>query len=323
MKRLTALAIAATVASAPVLAQQQQGSIGPAPGRLVDIGGRKLHFICSGSGAPTVVLEAGAGAFAIDWSLVQPAVAQSQRVCSYDRAGAGWSDPRDAVDTPARIIRDLHSGLAAAGEKTPVVLVGHSMGGVYARLYQLEYPGDVVGLVLVDPSSEDGLFTLYQGKGVAIASLSSEQLQTTMPTAPVNVARRSPQTGSPFSLLPQALYELRVKLEQRVIEAIPLSVPAEVVREFQAGEHAALSRLLQSQKQADAPIARVPLVVLTRGDGNRTAHAILAKLSPNSRHTIVPGAAHEIQLTHPQVVIQAIDDVVAAARERKPLPPRP
>lgn len=323
MKYLTALAIAATVASAPVLAQQQPGSIGPAPGRLVDIGGRKLHFICSGSGSPTVVLEAGAGAFAIDWSLVQPAVAQSQRVCSYDRAGAGWSDQRDAVDTPARIIRDLHLGLAAAGEKTPVVLVGHSMGGVYARLYQLEFPGEVAGLVLVDPSSEDGLFTLYQGKAVAIASLTSEQLRTTMPTAPVNVARRSPQTGSPFSLLPPALYELRVKLEQRVIEAIPLSVPAEVVREFQAGEHAALSQLLQSQKQADAPIARVPLVVLTRGDGNRTAHAILAKLSPNSRHTIVSGAAHEIQLTHPQVVIQAIGDVVAAARDHKSLPPRP
>ena len=318
MTRLWAPALVAALAGAGLFAQQND--IGPAPGRLIDIGGRTLHLNCTGSGSLTVVLEAGAGAFAIDWSLVQPAIAGRTRVCSYDRAGVGWSDPRDAVDTPARIVRDLHTALAAAGEKPPLILVGHSMGGVYVRLYQLEYPEQVAGLVLVDPSSEDGLFTLYQGKGVAIASLTDEQLRTTMPTAPVNVPRRSPQTGPPFNLLPPALYDVRIKLEQRVIDAIPLSVPADVVREFQEGEHAGLARLLQSQNQADAPIARVPLVVLTRGDGNRTAHAILAKLSPTSRHTIVPGAAHEIQLTHPQVVIQAIEDVIAAARDRKALP---
>jgi len=271
---------------------------------------------CTGEGSPTGVLVNGAGSFSIDWALIQPAIAAKTRVCSYDRAGAGWSDQRGAVDTPARIVRDLHTALAAAGEKPPLVLAGHSRGGVYVRIYQLEYPQEVVGLVLVDPSTEDGLFTLYQGKPVAIAALTSDQLQTIMPTAPVSVPRRAPQTGAPFDLLPPAVYELRITLEQRVIDAVPPTVPADVVRECQAGEHAALARLLQSQQQADAPRARVPLVVLTRGDGNRTAHAILAKLSQNSRHTVVSGAAHEIQLTHPEVVIQAIDDVVAATRDR-------
>src|SRR6185503_7396802 len=140
---------------------------GPPPGRLVDVGGRKLHVNCAGSGSPTVVLEAGASSFALDWSLVQPEIARTQRVCSYDRAGSGWSDPRPDVETPARIAADLHAALAAAGERPPYVLVGHSAGGLYVRLYQLEHPNEVVGLVLVDPATEDRLFTLFQGRAVA------------------------------------------------------------------------------------------------------------------------------------------------------------
>src|SRR5256885_6056539 len=140
------------LAGARVLSQQVD--IGPAPGRLVDIGGRKLHLDCRGSGPPTVILEAGASAFALDWSLVQPEIAPTNRACSYDRAGSGWSDPRGEVDTPARIVGDLHSLLATAGEKPPFVMVGASFGAVYARIYQLDYPDDVVGLVLIDPATE-------------------------------------------------------------------------------------------------------------------------------------------------------------------------
>jgi pimeloyl-ACP methyl ester carboxylesterase len=144
-----------------------QVDVGPAPGRLVDIGGRRLHVNCSGSGSPTVILEAGASAFALDWSLVQPEVARTNRVCSYDRAGLGWSDARPDVDTPARVVADLRRLLSAAGERPPLVLVGASWGGLYARLYLLDHAEDVTGLVLVDPSTEDGLFTMFEGKGVA------------------------------------------------------------------------------------------------------------------------------------------------------------
>ena len=100
---LAAALLIATVAAA------QTVDIGPPPGRLVDIGGRQLHLDCRGSGAPTVVIEAGASAFALDWSLVQPEVARAQRVCSYDRAGSGWSDPRPDVETPARVVADLRT----------------------------------------------------------------------------------------------------------------------------------------------------------------------------------------------------------------------
>ena len=104
----------------------QQVDIGPAPGRLIDIGGRKLHLSCTGRGSPTVILEAGASSFALDWSLVQPEIARAHRVCSYDRAGSGWSDRRADVETPARVVADLHAALAAAGEEPPFVMVGAS-----------------------------------------------------------------------------------------------------------------------------------------------------------------------------------------------------
>jgi pimeloyl-ACP methyl ester carboxylesterase len=144
------------------------------PGRLVDIGGRKLHIYCTGSGAPTVILEAGASSFSIDWSLVQPEIAKTNRVCSYDRARMGWSDP-GPLDTAANIVQDLKALLRAANEKGPYVMTGASMGGIYVRVFQMRYPEDVVGMVLVDPTHELRLFTTIEGKPVPIASVTAEQ----------------------------------------------------------------------------------------------------------------------------------------------------
>src|SRR5687767_11067489 len=151
--KLWTIAFATLVAGVSVAAQQID--IGPPPGRLVDVGGgRRLHVNCTGSGSPTVVLEAGASSFAIDWSLVQPEVAKSTRVCSYDRAGSGWSDARPNVDTPRRVIDDLRAALQTAGEKPPYVMVGASRGGFFVRLFTATHPADVVGLVLRSEESE-------------------------------------------------------------------------------------------------------------------------------------------------------------------------
>ena len=127
----------------------------PPPGRYVDAGGDRVLVRCSGEGRPTVVLEAGAGRDSSDWKDVQPEVARFTRVCSYDRPGLGRSEP-----TPGGRLADegvaeaLHRVLAEAGARPPLVLVGHSMGGLYVRLYERRYAGDVVGMVLVD--SVDG-----------------------------------------------------------------------------------------------------------------------------------------------------------------------
>src|SRR5687767_193256 len=170
----------------------QQPNLPPAPGRLIDVGGHRLHIICSGEGAPTVVFEAGASSFAIDWTLVQRDLARTNRVCSYDRAGMGWSDTADASSS-ATDARGLHALLAAAGERPPYVMVGASRGGLLVRRYLLDYPTDVAGLVFVDPATEDRLWVTVGREAVLFASLTPEQLRSTLPRQPVAVPRRNPQ----------------------------------------------------------------------------------------------------------------------------------
>jgi pimeloyl-ACP methyl ester carboxylesterase len=293
------------------------------PGVLVDLGGRRLHLWCSGAGAPAVILEAGAGAFSIDWALVQPQIAGSNRVCSYDRAGLGWSDSGPNAGKPDAIVADLHALLAAAGVKPPYVMVGASMGGIYARLYDLAYPAEVAGMVLVDPASEERLFTMYQRKGVTIASLTAEQLRSTISSERVVVPRRPAQTGEPFDRLPPELYEARVALETRLISSQPESVSSTTVLASAEAERAALARLHAFASASEHPLGGLPLIVLSRGlDASRdtqNAHAALARQSSNSRHEVVPAAGHEIHLFQPSAVARAIQDVVASVRNRTPL----
>lgn len=283
------------------------------PGQLVDMGGRKMHIHCTGSGSPTVILEAGASSFSIDWSLVQPEVAKTNRVCSYDRARLGWSDPGPA-ETAVNFVEDLHRLLAAVNEKGPYVLVGASMGGVYVRLFQTRHPEKVAGMVLVDPTHEFRLYTTYEGKTVPIASLSAEQYRTVMPKAEVKIPRRRPHTGDPFSRLPEVLLKTRVQLEQRTIDSYPPSVSADIVAQHAEAERAVFAELNDARHKTRRPLGSLPLVVLTRGldtDKERiAAYEELAKISTKSRHTVVPNAGHEIHLYEPQAVVEAIREVI-------------
>lgn len=125
------------------------------PGKLVDVGGHRLHLNCQGQGSPTIVLDAGLGEASLSWSKVQPAAAQFTRVCSYDRAGYAWSERGPAPRTSAQIVKELHTLLVNAGEQKPYVLAGHSFGGYNVRLFAAQYPDETAGLVLVDSSHED------------------------------------------------------------------------------------------------------------------------------------------------------------------------
>ena len=126
----------------------------PPPGQMVDIGGQRLHLYCLGTGNPTVILEAAAPGWSLYWSTVQPQLARTTRVCAYDRAGLGWSDRGPLPRTGQRMAKELHRLLERAGIAGPYVLVGHSLGGLVARLYQHDYPQEVVGMVLVDAGHE-------------------------------------------------------------------------------------------------------------------------------------------------------------------------
>jgi pimeloyl-ACP methyl ester carboxylesterase len=128
------------------------------PGRLVDSGGRNLHLDCRGDntrGQPTIVLEAGLGESSLTWAGVLPTLAETYRVCAYDRAGYGWSEPAATPPHATAIITDLHTLLQRANEPGPYLLVGHSLGGLYARLFAQRYPAETAGLLLLDPSHEE------------------------------------------------------------------------------------------------------------------------------------------------------------------------
>jgi pimeloyl-ACP methyl ester carboxylesterase len=124
----------------------------PPPGKLITVDGHQMHFNCTGAGSPTVVMDAGLGGWSLDWSTVQPELAQFTRVCSYDRAGLGWSEPSAEPPDAQHAMHDLHSLLANSGEAGPFVLVGHSNGGLRVLLYAHAYPQEVAGVVLVDPT---------------------------------------------------------------------------------------------------------------------------------------------------------------------------
>jgi pimeloyl-ACP methyl ester carboxylesterase len=126
----------------------------PAPGQLVDVGGFRLHIQCVGEGSPTVVLDAGLSGSSLDWSLIQPELGHTTRVCAYDRAGMGWSDPGPQPRTPRQIADELHTLLTNAGIAGPYVLVGHSLAGKNVRLFALSHPDQVAGMVLVDARGE-------------------------------------------------------------------------------------------------------------------------------------------------------------------------
>ncbi|MEX2281623.1 MAG: alpha/beta hydrolase [Gemmatimonadota bacterium] len=270
-----------------------------------------------------MILEAGASSFAIDWTLVQQSIARANRVCSYDRAGHGWSDPPGPVSD---VTRDLRALLTTAGEKPPYVLVGASMGGLYVRLYAAQYPNDVAGFVLVDPASEERLFTYYNGEAVTITSLTAEQYRSVIQPGTISVPRRSPQTGAPFDRLPKPLYDTRIKLDERLIASYPSTVTYETRIAAGETERARLALLRDMTMKNAQPLGNRPIVVLTRGvdaaQGVRDVHAALARLSSSSRHTVVANAGHEIHLFEPAAVIQAIADVIEAIQSNKPLPPR-
>lgn len=284
------------------------------PGRLIDVGGHRLHLYCTGQGSPAVVLEAGGGNPWLSWYKVQPQVAQFALVCSYDRAGLGWSDPSPKPPTAKVIAEDLHTLLLNGGISGPFVLVGHSLGGMYARMFTAQYPSEVVGMVLVDSSHPD-------------------QNERFPPEAKKLAANgkyviRAMQIALPFGL-PRILAS----------RAAPPEVRGEYCAVFCRPQFIAAVRAEADAQEENSAEVRplgtlgdLPLVVLShdpdkvRFPGNLTEpvnrewgkmQEELAHLSSNGSHVVVKGSSHDIQIDRPDEVVDAIRKVVGAAREAK------
>ena len=165
------LLLAAAGATYQSIATRAEARRSPEAGRLVDVGGYRLKINCTGQGSPRVVLEAGLSDVSVEWEHVQPEIARFSRVCSYDRAGYGGSDPGPMPRTSAQIAYELHALLQNAGEVPPYLLVGSSFGGYSVRVFNGEYPDEVMGIVLADATQEDQYALLPAGWGRVYKSM--------------------------------------------------------------------------------------------------------------------------------------------------------
>jgi pimeloyl-ACP methyl ester carboxylesterase len=270
----------------------------PPPGRLVDIGGHRLHIWCSGSGVPAVILETGLGGTSAGWGFVQPETAKFTQVCSYDRAGMGYSDPGPAPRTSRQIARELAVLLQRSRLTAPVILVGASIGGLNVRLFASEYAERVAGLVLVDATHEDQLDPV-PGLARFVPLLSS--------------------TG--------VLRLLGVSFELDAETLAPAVRPfARATRYWAAGYNAAADEIIHGPiSAAEAKAARrklaVPLIVITGGRGSDATWRKLQRdqVSLSSLGCLVtaPQSGHLIAVEQPTVVVDAIRAVVGAARSGK------
>ena len=282
----------------------------PAPGQLVDIGGRRLHLHCAGSGSPTVILESGLGEPAAYWGWISTAVAHDTQVCAYDRAGRGWSDPAPVPQDGVAVAMDLHALLDGGHVNGPLVLVGHSTGAQYVRIFAGRYPERVAGMVLLDGQPAEALERLP-----AFPTLYNLVLRRVSGLAP-SVARlgvgRLAFRGAFANLPPQA----------RDMERLNSSSAraARSLRDEIAELPTSLAQARAFQSLGDRPLAVVTAAVDAMA-GWLPLQDEMATLSTNSSHRLVP-YTHDALVTDQDAShtsIEAIRDVVHAVRFAVPL----
>ncbi len=279
------------------------------PGQRFDVGGFKMHIDCIGEGNPTVILESGLGDTYVSWRRVQPQIAKFARVCSYDRAGLGFSDSSPQPRTSKVMAEELHALLAAAKIAPPCVLVGHSMGGFNVRLFASLYRNEVAGMVLVDSSHPDQENRLppelknMEGSWLREA----EFLEYTMPLG-----------------IPRLL---------DLCETDPVPRTAECNFHSQRENVAELRAFPESAKETAAigTLGDIPLAVISHdpekpsadlppdlarptNDAWEKMQEELAHLSTRGTQVIAKGSAHYIQIDRPQVVIDAVHNIVDQSR---------
>jgi len=281
------------------------------PGRLVDIGGYRLHLYCIGEGSPAVILEAGGGNPWLSWYKVQPQAAQFTRVCSYDRAGLGWSDPSPKPRTTKVIAEELHTLLHNAGITGPFLLVGHSLGGMDVRMFASQYPSEVVGMVLVDSSHPDQ-DDRFPPEAKRLAAGTKYVIRAMQITLPIGLPRLLASRSVPDEVRPEFC---AVFCRPQFIAAVRAEAAAQAEN--------------SAQVRALGALGNMPLVVLShdpdkmRFPGNLTEpvnrewgkmQEELAQLSSNGSHLVVKGSGHDIQIDKPAAVVDAIRKVVSQAK---------
>ncbi len=299
--------------------------------QMIDVNGTEMRLDCRGTGSPTVVLEAGAESSSIYWWRIQDDVAKFTRVCSYDRAGYGWSEPVREQLFPQQVAGMLHDLLEKGGEQPPYLMVGHSFGGIYVRTFTAQYPGEVVGMVLVDSAHENQAQKVPAeiAESPEFAQLRQAQslnLQIYQIAAPIGLFRA-------FKLLDPAVASLKLA------EAEKGAARAEMYHTDYFGAYAREVEMMtayEAQPGTLGSLGAMPLIVLSakidaqkfyemyppalqakismelvqqQVDGLNGLQDGLAALSSRGKRIVVEDTGHFIQLDAPQVVLDAIREV--------------
>jgi len=313
------VALAAFGASYQAIATEMDKRAYPPPGQMIDVGGYQIHLYCTGAnvdGSPTVILENGLGSISSAWALVQPDVAKVTRVCSYDRAGTGWSDSSPETRDAQHTAIELHTLLQNAQIPGPYVLVGWSFGGLYVREYAGQYPDEVVGMVLLDSSHPDQWTGTPEGQAQFESNAKIYSLAPTLVRMGVMrvMGLLQPASGlpTPYSEQLKASFAATKDWDAQSAEFLASVVTSTQVREYES-------------------LGNIPLFVLTATEHGTPQkqeqlwqdwQTDLASLSTNRIHQVVEGADHASFWRDPEVVKvtnEAILQVVGAARMGIPL----
>ena len=284
------------------------------PGRLVDVGGYRLHLYCTGEGRPTVILDALFPGTVSNWVWIQPEISRTTRVCAYDRAGLGWSEsgpvPRDADQHG----RELHALLNEAAIAGPYILVGHSLGGLSVQMFAAQNPDQVAGMVLIEGTTPDTWKRLGKPEGVGV---DRNQLAVAPFLARLGIFRLGliPSYSSDPDLPPQQRMELQAFFNS--VKSL------ETIRDVDASFTLALDQVRNAARLGSKPLA---IVLGSKGDGAteqlRDLFIQQAALSTNSLTHVVDGATHAGLVDNQSYALQtssAILQVVEAARTSQPL----
>jgi pimeloyl-ACP methyl ester carboxylesterase len=303
---LTVLTYAAGVFAKTKLTREN-----PPPGQLTDVGGYDMHLYCMGAGSPTVILEAGLNDFHVSWSKVQADVASSARVCSYDRAGMGWSEASPHPRTSQVMAEELHTLLKNSGVKGPYILVGHSFGGIVMRQFAQKYSDEVTGMVLVDSAHEEQIARLPFLKETANEFIG--QFRTLSAMSSFGLMALSPAT-IPNRGFPDEAY--------RQYQAVLATT-----NYFDASIAESTAFYFGTPSIQTAQLGDLPLIVLSHGLPDATSDVSdmqesqfemewakmqkeLAGLSSQGKQVIAQKSGHYIQLDQPNLVIDSIRELL-------------
>jgi pimeloyl-ACP methyl ester carboxylesterase len=282
----------------------------PAPGELIEVGGHRLHIHSRGTGNPAVVLDAGLSGASYDWETVATGIAQFTRVCTYDRAGYGWSDPGPRPRTSQRAVEELRALLQKADVKTPFILLAHSWAGINARLYASEYPDDIASLILVDSLNTD---LLPDNEPLGQVSKLFEFLNWT-------ACFGTPRFAIPRFINaplndPPALEFRRAMLSR--------TKSAQVIYDELTGQSNWLNVRSATKHLGDKPVVVISRLIEEAdcvgdaGEGNRQwlkDQEALLGISKNSRRIIAKTQDHNIQFSEPNLIVDTVRGMVESMR---------